>query len=52
MVLSCARGGSGWILEKTSKSGEAVAQSAQGGSGFTVSGGAQETCRCGTEGHG
>jgi len=35
-----------------SKSGEAVAQAAQGGGGVTVPEGIQETWRCGTEGCG
>ena len=34
------------------KSGEAVAQAAQGGGGVTVPGGVPEPCGCGTEGHG
>ena len=34
------------------KSGEAVAQVAQGGGGVTVSGGVPEPCGCGTEGRG
>ena len=34
------------------KSGDAVAQSAQGGGGVTVCGGVQEQWRCGTEGRG
>ena len=54
MVLNCTRGGSGWILGKTSpqKSVEAVAQVAQGGDGVTALGGVQGTCGCGTEGRG
>jgi len=34
------------------KSNEAVAQAAQGGGGDIAHGGAQERCRCGTEGRG
>ena len=34
------------------ESGEAVTEAAQGGDGVTVSGGVQEPCGCGTEGHG
>ena len=34
------------------KSGEAVAQAAQGGGGVTVPGGVPEPCGCGTEGRG
>ena len=34
------------------KSGEAVAQAAQGGGGVTIPGGVPEMRRCGTEGHG
>jgi len=34
------------------KSGEALAQAAQGGGGVTVPGGVQEMCVCGTEGCG
>jgi len=34
------------------KSGEALAQAAQGGGGVTVPGGVQELCECGSEGHG
>ena len=30
------------------KSGQALAQAAQGGGGVAVPGGVQETCRCGT----
>mgnify|MGYP001852832475 CR=1 FL=1 len=43
----------GWILGKKilRKNGEAVAQAAQGGGGFTFPGGIQETCICVTEGH-
>ena len=54
MTLSCAREVSGWTLGKTSlrKSGGMLAQAAQGGGGVTIPGGAQETCRCDTEGHG
>ena len=54
MASSCTRGGSGWILGTflLSKSGEALAQAAQGGGGVTAPGGAQETWRCGSEGHG
>ena len=54
IALGCARGGSGWILGKnySQKSGEALAQAAQGGGGVTIPGGVQETCRCGTKGHG
>jgi len=37
------------ILRKT---GEALAQTAQGGGGFTIPGGVQEQCGCGTEGRG
>ena len=40
---------SGWI-PGFSKSGEAVAQAAQGGGGVTVPGDVQEPCGCGTEG--
>ena len=54
MALSCARGGSGWILGKnySQKSGEALAQTAQGGGGVTVPGGVQEKGGCGTGGRG
>jgi len=55
MALVCARGGSSWLLGKKIiliKSGEAVAQAAQGGDGVTVPGDVQELCGCGTEGHG
>ena len=55
MASSCTRGGSGWALGKKqilSRSGEAVAQVAQGGGGVTVPGGVQEPCGCGTEGQG
>ena len=54
MASSCARGGLGWILGKLHlrKSGEAVAQAAQGSGGVTVPGGAEEPCGCGTEGRG
>jgi len=34
------------------KSGEVLEQAAQGGGGVTVPRGGQETCRCGTVGHG
>ena len=34
------------------KSGEAVAQAAQGGGAVTVHGGVQDPCGCGTEGRG
>ena len=34
------------------KSGKTLAQAAQGGGGVTVPGDVQETCGCGTEGHG
>ena len=54
MASSCARGGLGWILGKNilKKSGEALAQAAQGGDGVTIPGGVQEKGRCGTEGCG
>ena len=41
MDLSCTRGGSGWILRKIllRKSGQALAQAAQGGGGVTIPGG-------------
>ena len=53
MASSCARRDSGWIVEKfLFRSGEAVAQAAWGGDGVTITGGVQETCGCGTEGHG
>ena len=47
-------GGLGWILGKLylRKSGEAVAQAAQGAGGVTVPGGVQERCGYGTEGCG
>ena len=35
-----------------SKSGDALAQAAQGGGALTIPGGVQELCRCGTEGRG
>ena len=51
MASRCARGGSGWILGKnySQKSGEALAQAAQGGGGVTIPGGVQKLWRCGTE---
>ena len=51
MASSCSRGGSSWMLGKTSpqKSGAAGAQAAQGGDGVTIPGGIQEPCGCGTE---
>jgi len=54
MDLSCTRGGSGWILGKNSSQQEwwGSGTAAQGSGGVTVPGGVQETCRCGTEGHG
>jgi len=39
------------FLGKTSQSGEAVAQTAQGYSRVTIHGGAQETKKCDSEGH-
>ena len=52
MALNCTRGGSSLILEKISSQKEEMAQAAQDGGGVSISGGVQETCRCGTEGHG
>ena len=51
---SCFRGGSGWILGKSFslKSGDALAQTAQGGGGVSLPGDVQELWRCGTEGCG
>ena len=53
MALSCARGGSAWILGKIllRKSGQALKQAAQASGGVTVPGSVQEPCRRGTEGH-
>jgi len=34
------------------KSGQALARAAQGSGGVTIPGGVQETCGCGTSGHG
>lgn len=53
MALDCARGVSGWILEKflLKKSGGALETTAQGDSGITISGHSQEKGRCGREGH-
>ena len=52
MALSCARGGSGWLLGTNSSQKEkGIGTAAQGG-GVTVPGGAQELWRCGTEGRG
>jgi len=50
-VISCSRGGSDWTLGNffLRKSGQAVAQAAQGGGGVSIPGGIQETCRYGTE---
>ena len=50
MVTLC----SAWLpLFHLRKSGEALAQAAQGGGGgVTIPGGVQELWRCGTEGHG
>jgi len=52
MVLTCTRGGSGWIFGKSllRKSSAAVAQAAQGGGAVTAPGGVQEPCGCGAEG--
>jgi len=48
MALSCARGGSDWIIGKLlRKSGDAVVQLP-----VTVPGGVREPWRCGTERHG
>jgi len=54
MALSCARGGSGWILAKISSPIELYCSgtAAQGGGGVTVHGGVPEPWRCGTEGRG
>ena len=41
-----------WEEFLLSKSGEAVAQAAQGGGAVTVPGGVEESCGCGTEGCG
>jgi len=49
---SCVRGGSGWILGKTSPKEWSVAQVVQGNGRVTVPGGVPELWRCGTEGHG
>lgn len=51
MTSAWARGGSGWIFPLR-KSGNVLKQAVQGGGGVTIPGGAQETCRCDTEGHG
>jgi len=53
MALSCARGGSDWILGKNSsqKEGDILEQAAQADDGVTVPGDFQETCKCGTERH-
>jgi len=53
MALSCARGGSDWILGKNSsqKEGDILEQAAQADDGVTVLGDFQETCKCGTERH-
>ena len=52
MASSCTKGCSDWILGKTllQKSGDAVAQAAQGGGGVIVPGGVQELWRYGSEG--
>ena len=54
MASSCARGDTGWTLGNSSsqKSGQALAQAAQGGGGVTDPGGVQETFRCCIERHG
>jgi len=54
MTLSCARGGSGWILGTISSQKERCGSgtAAQGGGGVTVPGGVPEPCGCGTEGRG
>jgi len=52
MALRCARGGSDWIFGKFLLSGNTLEQAGQGIDGVTIPGGFQETCRCGTQGHG
>jgi len=53
MASGCARGGSGWIFRKRllSKSGETLAQAAQGGGEVTVPEDVQDKGRYDTEGH-
>jgi len=41
-----------WDKFHLQKSGDSLAQDAQGRSGVTIPGGVQATCRCGTEGCG
>lgn len=51
MALSCATGGSGWILGEISSpsSGDTLERAAQGGGRVTVPGSVQEKRRCCTE---
>ena len=54
MTLSCATGGTGWILGTISSPKEQCCSgtAAQGGGGVTVPGGVPELWGCGTEGCG
>ena len=52
MATSRARGDSVWDQEKLRKNGQALKWAAQGHCGITVTGGAQETFRCCTQGCG
>ena len=49
MASICTRGGSGWILGKTSSLKEwwCIGTECPGSSGVTIPGGVQETCGCG-----